>query len=483
MPNSNLQVVSRLLGATVEELDISPQQFELAVHRYMDLGQWLVALGIGDPDVYPQGSFRLGTVLRPTAVGDFDIDLVFLRFVAKESITQDELRSQAGQLLRAYISARGAGNGNPTLKERGRCWELIYSGDRFHMDVLPVIPDPDGDDTAVLLSDRDMFLWQHSNPVGYADWFWSSMGEAVDVGRAQLAATLSREVEDVPRWLVRTTLQRVVQLLKLHRDTFFRSNPHDKPASILITTLATHAYGGESDLYEAFRKVARTLPSRVEWRNDTWWVPNPAHEEENFADKWNTSPNRKRHFERWIEALIAETDRWTTSHGVDEAVKSLGTAFGVAPVKAGAKRVAAGLAALAPSAGLGVDNQGDWRAGAAPRFGPTTFMAQTDRRTLALVREARLLDDHYPHGQATLKAGGLRWTGELQPSEVSRQYQVDLRYTPPHPPRVLVRRPKLVIDTDGKPAPHLSRRQPLSASARPVVPRRSNRRNHRALGV
>ena len=354
MPNSNLQVVSRLLGATVEELDISPQQYELAVRRYSDLGQWLVALGIGDPDVYPQGSFRLGTVVRPTAGGDFDIDLVFLRFVAKESITQDELRSQAGQLLRAYIAARGASNGNPTLKERGRCWELIYSSDRFHMDVLPVIPDPDGDDTAVLLSDRDMFQWQHSNPIGYADWFWSSMGEAADVARAHLAAALSRDVEDVPRWLVRTTLQRVVQLLKLHRDNFFRSNPHDKPASILITTLAAHAYGGESDLFEAFQKVAHNLPSHIEWRNGKWWVPNPAHGEENFADKWNTSPDRKRHFDRWIEALVTGTDRWAASNGVDEAVRSLGTAFGAAPVQAGAKQVGAGLSSLAAAGGLSV---------------------------------------------------------------------------------------------------------------------------------
>ena len=199
MPNSNLQIISRLLDATVEELDISPQQYELAVHRYTDLGQWLVDQGFGDSDVYPQGSFRLGTVLRPIADGDFDIDLVFLRFLAKESITQDELRAQAGQLLRAYIAARGAGNGSPALKKRGRCWELIYLGDRFHMDVLPVIPDPDGDDTAVLLSDRDLFFWQHSNPIGYANWFWNSMGATVGVSRAQLAEALNRAVEDVPQ--------------------------------------------------------------------------------------------------------------------------------------------------------------------------------------------------------------------------------------------------------------------------------------------
>ena len=358
MSNDNLQIISRLLVASVEELDISPQQYELAVLRYEDLGRWLVALGVGDPDVYPQGSFRLGTVLRPIAGGDFDIDLVFLRFLAKESITQDELRAQAGQLLRAYITARGADNGNPILKERGRCWELVYSGDSFHMDVLPVIPDPDGDATAVLLSDRDLFRWQHSNPIGYADWFWNSIGDIVDVGRAQLAAELNRDVEDVPRWLVRTTLQRVVQLLKLHRDTFFQRNPHDKPASILITTLATHAYGGDSDLFEAYRKVARGLPSHIEWRHGELWVPNPAHEEENFADKWNTDPDRKKHFDRWIEALIADTDRWATSNGVDEAVRSLGTALGAAPVQAGAKRVGASLSSLVPAGALGVSQRG-----------------------------------------------------------------------------------------------------------------------------
>lgn len=81
-------------------------------------------------------------------------------------------------------------------------------------------------------------------------------------------------------------------------------------------------------------------------------------------------------------------------------------------------------------------------------------MAQTDRRTLELIREVRLLKDHYPHGKATLKAGVLRWTGELQPSEVSRQYHVDLRYTPPYCPRVFVRRPKLVSDATGN-LPHI----------------------------
>ena len=358
MANDDLRLISKLLGSSVEVLDIRPEQYELAVRRYEDLGWWLVAQGIGDPDVYPQGSFRLGTVVRPTINSDFDIDLVFLRYLAKESITQNELRAQAEKLLRSYVVARGDENGNPRLEEKGRCWTLVYADDMFHMDVLPVIPDPDGDDTAILLSDRDMFQWQHSNPIGYAKWFWNSMGDAVDIGRAQLAVTLSRDVEDVPRWLVRTPLQRVVQLLKLHRDAFFHNQHRNKPASILITTLATNAYGGESDLYDAYRNIAHNLPSHIEWRNREFWVPNPAHEEENFADKWNTNPALKTHFDRWAQALIADADRWIGIVGLDEAVRSLSASLGSAPVQAGAKRVATRLSSATAAGALAVTPRG-----------------------------------------------------------------------------------------------------------------------------
>lgn len=368
MSNDNLNLVSRLLGASVEVLDISVDQYELAVRRYGDLGQWLVGQGIGKPDVYPQGSFRLGTVLRPAAGGDFDIDLVLLRFLGKESITQEELRSQTEKLLRGYIAERGALNGSPTLQEKGRCWTLVYSGDNFHMDVLPVIPDPDGDATAILLADRDLVRWQHSNPIGYAKWFWNCMGGAFETARIQLATTLSRDVEDVPEWLVRTTLQRVVQLLKLHRDKFFLDQPHVKPASILITTLATHAYSGENDLFEAYRKVAHSLSSHIERRNGEFWVANPAHEEENFADKWNTDPVRKAHFDQWLQALTTDTDKWIESDGVDNAIQSLGASFGVAPVNAGAKLVSAALTTSVAGGALSVNQRGTVTPGSGTRI-------------------------------------------------------------------------------------------------------------------
>jgi hypothetical protein len=29
------------------------------------------------------------------------------------------------------------------------------------------------------------------------------------------------------------------------------------------------------------------MDARIENRYGRWWVPNPAHSDENFADKWN----------------------------------------------------------------------------------------------------------------------------------------------------------------------------------------------------
>jgi hypothetical protein len=52
------------------------------------------------------------------------------------------------------------------------------------------------------------------------------------------------DVEEVPDWYVKTTLQRTVQALKRHRNIYFVDGPENRPASIIITTLAARAYCG-----------------------------------------------------------------------------------------------------------------------------------------------------------------------------------------------------------------------------------------------
>jgi hypothetical protein len=91
-------------------LDISREEQEKAIREYDALGSWLIEnlKGRADANVYPQGSFRLGTVVKPAnGGGDFDIDLVFWRNLARNSLSQEELKATAGELLTAYCQEKG----------------------------------------------------------------------------------------------------------------------------------------------------------------------------------------------------------------------------------------------------------------------------------------------------------------------------------------------------------------------------------------
>ena len=82
MIDNRLLIVNSILQDIAEELDIPPSKYQQAVERYTSVGKWLEGGhypgSTGTPAIYPQGSFRLGTVVRPIRDGvetDYDIDL------------------------------------------------------------------------------------------------------------------------------------------------------------------------------------------------------------------------------------------------------------------------------------------------------------------------------------------------------------------------------------------------------------------------
>lgn len=323
----NDSLLLSVLDRTGALLDVTLADQERAINRYDDLATWLAANDPGrvDVHVYPQGSFRLGTVVRPSELGrDFDIDLVFLRNLARTSVTQDELRRGAGDLLVRYCADRDLA----TPVELGRCWRLELFDEGFHLDVLPVIPD-EHVQNGILLSDRELRNWLESNPIGYADWFYERMNQAlVETRRIALAKELGRDVDDVPRFFVRTPLQRTVQLLKHSRDVYFADDCTDAPPSILITTLAAQAYGGQSTVDTAFSQIVATMAEHVECRDGVWWVENPAHPGENFADKWNTNSHRRKAFYAWLAHVQVTVEGAATSGAVERVGEHLKPAFG-----------------------------------------------------------------------------------------------------------------------------------------------------------
>ncbi|MEU1800786.1 nucleotidyltransferase [Streptomyces sp. NPDC019937] len=324
-------MLSMLLDGAVEVLDISPDLHDSAVERYEEVGTWLAENGRPGWRIYPQGSFILGTVVRPsTPTGEYDIDLVCQLPLHPDSTTQERLKQRVGDQLTAYRQWKkdqGHTDGPDSLEPRRRCWTLEYPG--FHLDVLPAIPDEKHPPTGIRLTDKELREWQRGNPRGYAAWFHK---------RSELSRKVldkrHANVADVPTWQTRSPLQRVVQILKWHCMIMFADDTDNRPPSILITTLAGRAYTGEEDLFTAVRSVLDNMTSFIEKDGDEWWVPNPAHEKENFTDKWNEYPERREAFFAWFNEINATVNELAgmKGKGLDAVFERLTKSFDHAPV-------------------------------------------------------------------------------------------------------------------------------------------------------
>ncbi len=357
--------LSVLLNAIAETLDIPDELFEDAVRKYQDLGVFMHehddAQGRREPEVYPQGSFRLGTMIRALTDSDeYDIDLVYERDLQKESTTQHDLKAEAGANLRRYVRSKQSDDDAPELSEKQRCWRLQYPTP-FHMDVLPAIPDPDGAPNSILITDKDLRLWQHSNPIGYAEWFKQRMLIRFMQKRAALAASIQASIEDVPEWRVKTPLQRAVQILKRHRDINFQHDEDDKPASIIITTLAGHAYDNQEDLQEALFAIVDRMPKFIERRDGVYWVPNPVSPGDNFADRWADHPQRATKFFNWLARVRSDLERAARGMSLDDVAATLTASFGESLLNEASARSGALVAASSSNRALSVPKIADCR--------------------------------------------------------------------------------------------------------------------------
>lgn len=72
----------------IEKLDISPTLFKNATEKYKALAKYLNDNGL-EADMYPQGSFAIGTVVRPNVkiLTLTMIWILFVRYVVLEMIT------------------------------------------------------------------------------------------------------------------------------------------------------------------------------------------------------------------------------------------------------------------------------------------------------------------------------------------------------------------------------------------------------------
>ncbi len=379
MTRLSSQALNDLLGTGISQLDITPREREFAISRYTAVARSLGNYWETDPNdgaVYPQGSMRLGTITRNLhRDDDIDIDLVARRDQSKESTTQADLKADAGIALEKFIL--DTTEGSPTLDEGKRCWTLHYDG--FHLDVLPALPNPDAaSGTAIIITDTGMIRWQLSNPIAYADWFHDVMAKEFEDKLKIVAKRM--DIEQVPRWQVKTTLQQTVQALKRHRDIYFTGMLELRPASIIITTLAAHAYRGGGDLYEVLDDITDRMPTFVSSEGQRYVIANPVEPAENFADRWHGNPQKAASFFRWIEQAKTDFDSLArTGSGIDTVITKMASVFGDRPAQEASRSISHGI----------VESR---------RQGQLRYAAGTGMLTAATSGTRRIAHDHDFHG-------------------------------------------------------------------------------------
>jgi hypothetical protein len=323
------QQFSEILEELGKTLDISETEFDAAITSYTHVAEWLAhedsPLAEYSPEILPQGSFLLQTMIKPIHEDDeLDVDLVCKLEKIKPGLTQYFLKHLVGN----RIKDNGKLKRLLKIPDGRRCWTLQYADSaKFHLDILPSVvvsgykailekaflaADPnDIEKLGVRITDKtspayktstNLLEWMKSNPFGYAIWFQNRARTSM-----QEIRMLSEGIKPLPKLQKnKLPLQRVVQILKRHRDIKF-SGDEDKPISIIITTLAAKAYNKETDIITALLNVVQNMGIHIEerWSDEHGkvikWISNPVNDEENFADKWQEYPQREKNFFRWLD--------------------------------------------------------------------------------------------------------------------------------------------------------------------------------------
>lgn len=348
--NNYTRELNEILGILSENLDISKTQYEQAVQSYQAVGNLLSTeyseLAKYEPKILPQGSFLLGTVIKPICEeDDIDVDLVCQLMRKPNHWTQRHLKDAVGDILKGserYRKMIKDGDGGR------RCWTLVYADtSNYHMDILPAVADGnleaflkegfgiedsyDYEKGVIKITDKeaDNFStetnsthWLKSNPFGYARWFYVQ-----SITDNERKFSLNETIEPIQGYSAnKSPLQRVVQLLKRHRDIMFSREDLDsenRPISIIITTLAARAYADNkmNNVLDAFISIAGNLKNYIEESVDETGaqiklVKNPVNSSENFADKWQEVKQKQDYFYMWLDQLESDIQNMRNGEGL-----------------------------------------------------------------------------------------------------------------------------------------------------------------------
>jgi hypothetical protein len=274
-------------------------------------------------EIYPQGSVRIGTTVKPMGKNEFDLDIVVHIVMEWEKNSPQYIYNQLKRVL------QNSDRYNDKVELKNRCIRLNYAGD-FHMDILPGCQETSYDQDKLVIPDRELGDWTSSNPRGYGNWF---------IDKSNLAKTTLLEkayaMENLPadEFSKKKPLQRAVQLIKMYRDEYFKSNSKTATSSIILTTIAGEFYEGEESIFDTIENIITKIKQNFNIEvlvGNRLKILNPVNYQEDFSDKWDDDkePELYEHFKKFILHLDKQWKILKLENGVIEEANTIKGLFG-----------------------------------------------------------------------------------------------------------------------------------------------------------
>ena len=312
-----------LLDKMAEELQLDESRYNRIIKHYEAVKKWIeedeIFFKPFKYDVYPHGSVRILTTVKPIGKDEFDLDIAIHLKTQWTNHTPEKVYKELKRRLEEHETYKGM------LETKNRCIRLNYSGD-FHMDILPGIQEDENNEDKIRIPDRELGHWVSSNPRGYAKWF---LAKANTVKQSILAKAFRAENVPSDDFEKKKPLQRAVQLIKRYRDVYFQKDDTYRTSSIVLTTIAGQFYNEEDSIYDTvdgiLTKIRTEIASSPSKRIK---ILNPVNAAEDFTDKWEAEPGYYIAFQNFCNFLFKEWQELKKENGIPEEGKLLKGLFG-----------------------------------------------------------------------------------------------------------------------------------------------------------
>ncbi|MDD7433669.1 MAG: nucleotidyltransferase [Peptoniphilaceae bacterium] len=314
----------------LKDLDLSPTMEKNARDKYQAIAGHINDYGI-ETDFYPQGSFQLGTVIRPYKDGhdlDYDLDVLSISPRDKQTSNPSVIKNEVGDAIKA--------NGVYSEKLQSEdtvCWTLKYAKVSqdigFSLDIVPCVHADQSEKfnilsagtpydiamkaIAITKKQYGQYEWQSSNPLGFGDWFLNISNKHLSYESKQTQyrnllfelSSIYASIEDIPHYYYRSNLQRAVQMIKRHRDIYYDRAyiRNEKPSSMLIAALVADSVKDRD-----FLSIAQIIEFFIDGYEheaisimDNGRVVNPTDSREDLIVSY--SAKRKDLMQKWISSL------------------------------------------------------------------------------------------------------------------------------------------------------------------------------------